>query len=92
MGVFESGARAYGKKILARGGSFLLALLEERDEVAKLVGSSLMRKRIEHPLLSRGDTGSNLVKDLGVFGLAFPHPNPTAALRSGRSGDKPARV
>ena len=90
MGVFESGARA--TKFFARGSSFLLALLEERDEVARLVGFSLMGKRIERLLLSRGNTGSTLVKDLGVFGLTFPHLKPTAASRSGRSGDKPARV
>ena len=92
VGVFESGARASRNKFLARGGSFPLALLEERDEVAKLVGSSLMGKRIERPLLSRGDTDSNLGKDLGAYGLAFPHLKPTAALRSERGGDEPVRV
>ena len=62
MRVFESGARANGNEFLARGGSFPLALLEEGDEVAKLVGSSLVGKRIERPLLSRGNTGSNVAK------------------------------
>ena len=92
MGVFENGARASGNKFLARGGSFPLALLEERDEVSRLVGSSSMGKRIERPLLSRGNTGSKFIKDVGVYGLAFPHLKPTAASRSGRSGDEPARV
>ena len=92
MGVFENGARASENKIIARESSFPLALLEERDEVSKLVGSSLMGKRIERRLLSRGNTGPNLVKDLGVSGLAFPHLKPTAASRSGRGGDEPARV
>ena len=55
VGVFESGARASGNTFFARGSSFLLALLDERDEVARLVGSSLLRKMIERPLLSRGD-------------------------------------
>ena len=52
VGVFESGARASGNKFLGRGGSIPLALLEEGDEVAKLVRSSLMGRRIERPLLS----------------------------------------
>ena len=41
--------------------------------MAKLVDSSLMEKRIEHPLLSRENTTSNLARDFGVLGLAFPH-------------------
>ena len=82
MGVFESGARVSSNKFLTRGGSFPFGLLEEGDEVAKLVGSSLMRKTIERPLLLRGNTGSNLATKLGVFGLAFPHLKLNAASRS----------
>ena len=83
MGVFKSGARAGGNIFLARGGSFPLVLLEEGDEVAKLVDPSLMEKRIERPLQSRGNTGSSLAKCLGVkvLGLAFPHLKPTASSR-----------
>ena len=51
-----------------------------------------MGKRIERPQLSRGNTRSNLVKNLGVFWLAFPHLKPAAASRSEISGDEPARV
>ena len=65
--VFESGERVGGNIGPTRGGSFPLALLEEGNEVAKLDNSSLMGKRIERPLLSRGSTGSNLAKDLGVL-------------------------
>ena len=60
-----------------RGGSFPLALLDKRNEVANLYDSSLMRKRMERPLLSRVNTGSSLTKDLGVVMLAFPHLKPT---------------
>lgn len=42
LAVFEGGARANGTTILARGGPFALALLEEEHEVAKLAGSSSM--------------------------------------------------
>ena len=92
LGVFESGARASGNKFLARGGSFPLALFEEGDEVFKLFDSPSMGQRIERPLLLRGNTGTNLEKNLGVLELAFPHLKPTAASRSGRSGDEPVRV
>ena len=39
-----------------------------------------MGKRIERPLLSRGNTGSSLAKDLVVLLLAFPHLKAIAAL------------
>ena len=58
--------------------SFPLGVLEKGDEVANLVDSSFMGKRIERPLLSRGNTGSSLAKDLGVLVLAFAHLKPTA--------------
>ena len=51
VGVFQSAVRASGVKFLARGGSFSLAVLEERDEVAKLVGSSLMEKNDRAPAI-----------------------------------------
>ena len=37
-----------------------------------------MGKMIERPLLSQGNTGSSLAKDVGVLVLAFPHLKPTA--------------
>ena len=77
VGVFDSGARASGNYFLARGGFFPLAILEERDKVAKLVGSFLIRKKIERPLLSRGDTGSNLVKISVYMGWLSHTSNPT---------------
>ena len=92
MDVFKSGARAGGNIFLARGDLFPLALFEEGNEVAKLVDSSLMGKRVERPILSRGNTGSSLAKNLGVLGLAFPHLKPTTSSRSGRSEDENARV
>ena len=61
-----------------REGSFPLALFEKGDEVAYLDDSSLIGKRIERPLLSRGKTESSLAKDLGVLEVAFPHLKPTA--------------
>ena len=67
VGVFMSGARVGDNTSPTRGCSFPLALLEKGNEVANLDDSSLMGKRIERPLLSRGSTGSNLAKDLGVL-------------------------
>ena len=43
-----------------------------------------MEKRIEHQLLSRGNTGSSLETDLGVLVLAFPQLKPTASSWSRR--------
>ena len=86
VSVFKIGAWA-GVNLLARRGSFPLAFLEKGDEVAKRVDSFLMEKRIDRSLLSREYTGSNVAETLGVVGLAFPHLKPTAASRSGRSGD-----
>ena len=73
--IFMSGARVVGS--IGPTGSFPLGLEEKRDEVANLVYSSLMGKKIERPLLSPGNTGSGLAKDLGVLVLAFPHFKPT---------------
>ena len=80
-----SGAPVGGYIGPTRTGSFPLALLEKGNEVANLDDSSLMRKTIERPLLSRGNTGWSLVKDLGVLVLAFPHLKPTATSWPGRS-------
>ena len=66
--------------------------MEKGDEAANLVDSSLVGKRIERPLLSRGNTGSSLAKDLGVLVLAFPQLKPTATTRSGRRGSEHVRV
>ena len=54
--VFMSGARVGGNIGPTRGGSFPLALLEKGNEVAYLDDSSLFGKRIERPLLPRGNT------------------------------------
>ena len=75
-----------------RGGSFPLALLEKGDEVANLDDSSLMGKRIERPLLSRGNTGSSLAKDLGVLVLAFSYLKPTATTWSERGEGEHVRL
>ena len=80
-----SGARVGGNIYPTREGSFPLALLEKGNEVANLDDSSLTGKRIERPLLSRGNTGSSLGKYLGVFVLAFPHLKPTVSSWSGGS-------
>ena len=48
--------------------------MEKGDEVANLVYYSLMGKRIERPLLSRGNTGSSLAKYLGVLNVGLPTP------------------
>ena len=72
-----SGARVVGNICPTRDGSFPLALLEKGNEVANLDESSLMVKKIERPLLSRGDTGSSLAKDFSVLVLAFPRLKPT---------------
>ena len=89
--VFKSGARVGGNIGPTRGGSSPLALLEKGDEVANLDDSSLMGKRIERPLLSRGNTGSSLAKDIGVLVLAFPHLKPTATTWSERGEDEHVR-
>ena len=52
VGVFMSGARVGGSICPTREGFVPLGLLEKEDEVANLVDSSLMGKKIEHPLLS----------------------------------------
>ena len=62
-----------------------LGLVEEGHEVPIRGDSSLMGEMIERPLLSPGDTGSSLAKDLGVLVLAFPHLKPTTTSWSGRS-------
>ena len=85
MGVFSSETRAGDNNCFSREGVFPLALLEKADEVAKLVESFLTGQRTERPLLSRGNTGSNFAKYLGVLVLAFPHLKPTATSRSRRS-------
>ena len=85
VGVFMSGARVGGNISPTREAYFPLALLEKGDEVANLVDSSLMGKRIERPLLSRRNTGSSLAKDRSVLVLAFPHLKPTATSWPGRT-------
>ena len=87
-----SGARVGGNISPTRGGSFPLALLEKGNEEANLDDSSLMGKRIERPLLSRGKTGSSLAKGLGVLVLAFPHLKPTATTWSERGEGEHFRV
>ena len=71
VGVFRSGARVGGNKSPTREGSFPLGLSERGDEVADLVDSSLMG--VERPLLSPGNTGSSLAKDLGVLAVSYTH-------------------
>ena len=85
VGFFRNGARVGGNKRSTRESSFPLGLLEKGDEVATLVDSSLVGKRMERPLLSRENNGSSVERDLGVLVLAFPHLKPTAILWSGRS-------
>ena len=87
-----SGARVGGNIGPARGGSFPLALLRKGDKVANLDDSSLVGKWIEHPLLSRGNTGSSLAKDLGVLELAFPHLKLTATTWSERGEGEHVRL
>ena len=89
--VFRIGARVGGNKSPTREGSFLIDPLENGDEVDSLVDSSLMGKGIERPLLSPGNIGSSLAKDLGVFQLAFSHLKPTDTTWSGRGGGAHAR-
>ena len=85
VGVFTSGARVVDNISLAREGSFPLAILEKGNEVANFDESSLMGKRIDRPILSRGNTGSSLAEDLCVLVLAFPHLKPTATSWPARS-------
>ena len=86
VGVFMSGAQVGGKIGSTRGGSFPLALLEKGNDY------SLMGKRIERLLLSRGNTGSSLAKDIGVQVLAFPHLKPTTTTWSERVEGELRRV
>ena len=60
-------ARVGGNISPTRERSLPLAFLEKGVEVANLDDSSLMGKRIERPLLARGNTGSSLAKDLGAL-------------------------
>ena len=83
--VFRNGGRMGGNKNPTREGSFPLGILQNGNEVADLVDSSLMGKRMGHLLLSRGNTGLSLAKYLGVLVLAFPPLKPTATSWPGRS-------
>ena len=85
VGVFPSGDRVGGNIGPTRGGSFPFAFLGKGNEVVTLDDSFLTGKRIERQLLSRGNTGSSLTKDLGVLVLAFPHLKPTDTSWTGRS-------
>ena len=87
-----SGARVGGNIRPTREGSFAFALLGKGNEVANLDDSSLVGKWIEHPLLSRGNTGSSLAKDLGVLELAFPHLKLTATTWSERGEGEHVRL
>ena len=80
-----SGAWVGGNIGPTRGGSFPLALLEKGNEVVNLDNSTMMRKGLERPLLSRGITGSSLANSLGFLVLAFPHLKLIAASWRGRS-------
>ena len=82
--VFESGERVGGQIGPTRGASVPSALLEEGNEVANLDDSSLMGKRIERPLLSRGNTVPSLAEDLGVYCWLSHNPKQTATTWSGR--------
>ena len=82
VGVFWSGARASGNNVFRGGGSIPLCLLERGDEVANIVDSSLIDKRIERSFLSRVNTRLGLAKYLGVLVLSFPHLKSTATLWS----------
>ena len=66
VAVFMSGARVGGNMSPTQAGSFALGLLEKGDEIAHTVDPSLMGKKIERPLLSRGNTASILANDLSV--------------------------
>ena len=85
VGVFMSGARVGGNIGPTRKDSFPLVLFEKGNEVANLDASSLMGKRIERPLQSRGNTGSSIANDVGVLMLASPHLKLTATSWPGRS-------
>ena len=74
-----SGARVGGNISPTQKGSFPLGLLEKGDEVANLLGSSLMGKTIRRPLRSRENTGWSHAKDLRALVLAFPHLKPTTS-------------
>ena len=65
MGVFESGARASGNEFLARRGSFPLAFLEERDDLATLVGSSLIEKG-QSARYYREETPDQILENISV--------------------------
>ena len=66
-------------------GSFPLSILEKGDEKAHTVDPSLMGKRIERPLLSRGNTESILANDLskGWRRLKRVPPSPNYATAEG---------
>ena len=63
---------------------FLLDLSEKGNEVANLIDTFMMEKRIERPLLSRGNTVPSLAEDLGVYCWLSHNPKQTATTWSGR--------
>ena len=75
--AFESGAWEGGNRVPTGEGFILVDLLEKRDEVANLVGPSLIGKRVEQPPLIRGNTEHIFTLDFGDSVSAFPHFKPT---------------
>ena len=70
----SSGAGLWQVAKSTRERSFPLSILGTGDEVAVLLDSCVMEKRIERPLLSPSETGSSLAKFIRGLELAFPHP------------------
>jgi len=84
--VFKNGARVGGNKGSTGEGFRPVDLVGKGDEVANLVDSSLIGKRVERPPLLRGNAESSFNRDLGVSVFAFPHLKPTATAWPGGVG------
>ena len=80
---FNSGPPVGGTKLSTGGGFLPEDLLGKGDEVANLVGSSSTGKRVERPLLLRGNAESSFTLDLGDSVSAFPDLKPTATTLPG---------
>ena len=72
---------------MSTGEGFLpIDLVGKEDEVANLVDSSLIGKRVERPPVLRGNAESSFNLGLGFSVSAFPHLKPTSTAWPGGVG------
>lgn len=86
---FKNGARVDYNKVPTGEGFLPVDLLGKVDEVANLIDSSMIEKRVERPPL--GNTESSFNRDLRVSVSTFPCLKPTATAWSGGGGGEHPR-